>query len=53
MDELPLRFEIEDGYLREIVDPAGRVTTVVTRADGDAFSNYWVVLISTLGSGTV
>lgn len=48
MEELPLRFEVEDGYLREIVDPAGRVTTVVTRADGDAFSNYWVVLISTL-----
>ena len=53
MEELPLRFEIEDGYLREIVDPAGRVTTVVTRADGDAFSNYWVVLMSNLGSGTV
>ena len=48
MEELPLRFEVEDGYLREIVDPAGRLTTVVTRADGDAFSNYWVVLISTL-----
>ena len=48
MEELPLRFDVENGYLREIVDPAGRVTTVVTRADGDAFSNYWVVLISTL-----
>lgn len=50
MEELPLRFEIEDGYLREIVDPGGRMTTVVTRVDGDAFSNYWVALISTLQS---
>ena len=48
MEELPLRFDVEDGYLREIIDSAGRMTTVVTRADGDAFSNYWVVLISTL-----
>lgn len=50
MEELPLRFEKEDGYLREIVDPGGRMTTVVTRVDGDAFSNYWVALISNLQS---
>ncbi|HLE57833.1 MAG TPA: nucleoside hydrolase [Rhodothermia bacterium] len=46
MEEVPLRFEIEDGYLREIVDPAGRLTTVVTRVDGDAFSNFWVRVVS-------
>ncbi len=50
MEELPLRFDIEDGYLREIIDRSGRLTTVVTRVDGDAFSNYWVALISTLQS---
>ena len=42
MEELPLRFDIDGGYLREIIDPAGRVTTVVTRVDGDAFSKFWV-----------
>lgn len=46
MEEIPLRFEIEDGYLREIIDPAGRLTTVVTRIDGAGFSNYWVKLVS-------
>ncbi len=48
MEEIPLTFEIEDGYFREIVDRNGRVTTVVTQVDGDAFSNYWVALISNL-----
>ena len=48
MEEIPLRFEVEDGYLREIVDPGGRMTTVVTRVDGDAFSNHWVEVISNL-----
>lgn len=42
MEELPLRFEIDGGYLREIIDPAGRLTTVVTKVDGDAFSKFWV-----------
>lgn len=46
MAEIPLRFEIEGGYLREIIDPAGRMTTVVTRIDGEAFSNHWVKLVS-------
>jgi purine nucleosidase len=45
MEEIPLRFEIEDSYLGEVVDPAGRLTTVVTRIDGDAFSNFWVRIV--------
>jgi purine nucleosidase len=45
MEEIPLRFGIEDGYLREIVDPAGRVTTVVKRVDGDVFSKFWLRLV--------
>jgi purine nucleosidase len=51
MEEIPLRFEVENGYLREIVDPAGRMTTVVTRVDGEAFSKHWVRLVSAKMSG--
>jgi inosine-uridine nucleoside N-ribohydrolase len=46
MEEIPLKLEVDDGYLREIVDPAGRRTTVVTRVDGDAFSKFWVRAVS-------
>jgi len=45
-EEISLRFKVENGYLREIVDPTGKPTSVVTRVDGKAFSNFWVCAVS-------
>jgi len=51
-EAISLRFKIENGYLREIVDPTGKPTSVVTRVDGKAFSNFWVCAVSgILGTG--
>ncbi len=37
--ELPLRLEIQDGWLRQYVDPdRGRPIRVVTQVDGNRFS---------------
>jgi purine nucleosidase len=40
--ELRLRSELADGWLRQCVDPAGKVTRVVTRVDGARFSDFWL-----------
>ena len=42
MREVPLTLEIKDGWLHERVDPAGRPTQVVTRVDGEMFSEFWL-----------
>ncbi len=40
--EIPLRTEIEDGWLRQRVDVGGKPTRVVTRVDGARFSEFWL-----------
>ena len=42
IDEIPLKSEIEDGWLRQRVDPGGTPTRVVTRVDGGKFSEFWL-----------
>jgi inosine-uridine nucleoside N-ribohydrolase len=42
VSEVPLRFEVRDGLMHEVVDPHGRPTSVVTRIDGTRFSDFWV-----------
>jgi purine nucleosidase len=42
IDELPLKSEIEDGWLRQRVDAGGTPTRVVTRVDGGKFSEFWL-----------
>lgn len=42
IEELPLVFEEEDGWLVERVDPAGKRVRVVTGVDGAQFSEFWV-----------
>ena len=44
--EVPLKFEIKDGFLHEIIDNQGKSTKVVTRVDGDKFSKFWFNLVS-------
>jgi inosine-uridine nucleoside N-ribohydrolase len=42
ISEIPLRFEIEDGWLRERIDDGGIRTRVVTRVDGERFNEFWL-----------
>lgn len=42
---IPLRSEIEDGWLRQMVDDSGRPTRVVTRVDGDTFNEFWFRMV--------
>ena len=46
IEEIPLKLEIVDGWLYERIDPAGRPTRVVTRVDGEKFSEFWVRTIT-------
>lgn len=49
IEEVPLRFDIEDGLLHERIDPAGKPTRVVTAIDGDAFNEFWFRLMTDAG----
>lgn len=42
VEELPLRFEAEDGALRQRIGGGGRWTKVVTKVDGGRFSRLWL-----------
>jgi inosine-uridine nucleoside N-ribohydrolase len=42
VSEIPLRTEIEDGWLRQRVDQRGKPTRVVTRVNGSQFGEFWL-----------
>ena len=42
IEELPLVFEVEEGWLVERVDPAGKITRLVAKIDGGRFSEHWL-----------
>jgi len=44
--ELPLRLEVRDGWLHEVIDPAGRPARVVTGVDGAGFSEFWLDVVT-------
>lgn len=46
ISEVPLRLEIEDGWLHERIDPAGRPVRVVTAVDGARFSEFWLETVT-------
>jgi purine nucleosidase len=50
LEELPLNFEIKDGYLYESIllkgEPKGKLTQVVTQVDGDAFNEFWLEMMT-------
>lgn len=39
--EVPLKFEIKDGFLHEVPDDNGKLSKILTKADGDKFSQFW------------
>jgi inosine-uridine nucleoside N-ribohydrolase len=42
IEDIPLKSEIRDGWLRQSVDSSGTPTPVVTRVDGGAFNEMWL-----------
>jgi purine nucleosidase len=44
--EVPLRFDVKDTYLCEVIDDSGKSTRVVTKADGDKFSEFWLKVVT-------
>ncbi len=48
ISEIPLKLEIEDGWLVERVADAGKPTRVVTRVDGDRFNEFWLSRVCTI-----
>ena len=46
IDEIALKSEIEDGWLRQRVDAGGTPTRVVTRVDGGKFSEFWLSTVA-------
>jgi inosine-uridine nucleoside N-ribohydrolase len=42
VSEIPLEFEIEDGWLCQRVDDSGKPSRVVTRVNGDKFNEFWL-----------
>jgi inosine-uridine nucleoside N-ribohydrolase len=46
VEERPLAFAVEDGWLHERVAAGGILTKVVTRVDGPAFDALWLGLVS-------
>ena len=49
VEEVPLKFEIEDGWIHERIDPAGKLTRVVRKVDGERFSRFWVERVCGMG----
>jgi purine nucleosidase len=41
IEEVPLRFELSDGWLHEVIADDGKITRVVTQIDGERFSEFW------------
>ena len=46
LSELPLRFEVADGFLRQRIEEGGRMTRVVMKADGARFSEFWLDVVA-------
>ncbi len=51
--EIPLTVEIDNGFVRERIDDAGRPMKVLTRVDGAAFSDFWLRTVADQGVATL
>lgn len=46
VSRVPLRTELKDGLLHRAIDADGKLTQIVTKIDGDRFSQFWVETIA-------
>jgi purine nucleosidase len=42
IEQIPLKIELRDGLLEELIDGEGKPTQVVTKIDGNRFSQFWL-----------
>lgn len=42
ISHVPLKMELRDGLLHEIIDPAAKPLRVITKVDGQRFSEFWI-----------
>lgn len=45
ISEIPLKLELEDGWLHEKIDATGKLTMVITKIDGNKFNEFWIKTI--------
>jgi inosine-uridine nucleoside N-ribohydrolase len=53
ISELPLKTTIEEGWLTQHVDSDGTPTRVVTRIDGEKFSEFWLNTVTRAWNSTI
>ena len=46
IEEIPIASEIQETWLRQRLDPAGKPTRVVTHVDGAKFAEFWLELVA-------
>lgn len=44
--EVPLKFEVRESYLHEMIDNSGKPIKVVTKVDGDKFNEFWLNVVN-------
>jgi len=47
IEEVPLMFEIKDGWLHEVIDKRGKKTRVITKVEGERFNEFWFKTVTT------
>jgi inosine-uridine nucleoside N-ribohydrolase len=45
IETVPLKFEVKDSYLHEVIADDGKPTRVVTKIDAAAFNAYWLDIV--------
>lgn len=46
IEEIPLKFEIRDNELHEIIDSSGKLTRIVSQVNGEKFNEFWFNIIT-------
>jgi inosine-uridine nucleoside N-ribohydrolase len=44
--EIPLKSEIQDGWLRQTIEDGGKPTRVVTAVNGERFNEFWLNMVT-------
>jgi inosine-uridine nucleoside N-ribohydrolase len=47
IEEIPLKFEIQDNLLHETIHPEGKKMRVVTRVESEKFNEFWLKTVTT------
>lgn len=51
ISQIPLKMELSDGLLHEIIDPVAKPLRVITKVDGERFSEFWIDIVAAANLG--